>query len=139
MDLDSLLGPVETVLDLVPTLGPWVGGVIAALVVITIVSSALKPRRIPYRKRDQTRLFPWSQKKQLIAVAGGRCEHKHPLWRRCPRRGSEADHIIPWSRGGRTVLENGQLLCRKHNKRKSDTVPSHLYRWRLKQRRRRYR
>ena len=25
------------------------------------------------------------------------------------------DHIIPWSRGGETVLENIQVLCEKHN------------------------
>ena len=32
----------------------------------------------------------------------------------------EGDHIIPWSKGGKTVLENGQMLCRKHNHEKSD-------------------
>ena len=32
----------------------------------------------------------------------------------------DGDHIIPWSRGGKTVLENGQMLCRKHNLEKSD-------------------
>lgn len=32
----------------------------------------------------------------------------------------EGDHIIPWSKGGKTVLENCQMLCIKHNKEKSD-------------------
>lgn len=32
----------------------------------------------------------------------------------------EADHITPWSQGGKTVLENGQMLCRECNRRKSD-------------------
>lgn len=32
-----------------------------------------------------------------------------------------ADHKIPWSRGGHTTLENGWLLCRRHNLEKSDT------------------
>ena len=27
----------------------------------------------------------------------------------------EADHIVPWSRGGKTVQENCQMLCRRHN------------------------
>lgn len=30
------------------------------------------------------------------------------------------DHVIPWSKGGRTTLDNGQMLCEKCNLRKSD-------------------
>ena len=32
----------------------------------------------------------------------------------------EADHITPWSQGGKTNLENCQMLCRECNRRKSD-------------------
>lgn len=32
----------------------------------------------------------------------------------------EADHVTPWSQGGRTVSLNCQMLCRKDNRRKSD-------------------
>ncbi|MEE3314334.1 MAG: HNH endonuclease signature motif containing protein [Treponema sp.] len=32
----------------------------------------------------------------------------------------QGDHIVPWSRGGRTVLENLQMLCRACNNAKSD-------------------
>lgn len=32
----------------------------------------------------------------------------------------QADHIIPWSRGGKTVLENGQMLCAPCNREKSN-------------------
>ena len=32
----------------------------------------------------------------------------------------EADHIKPWSKGGKTILENCQILCRECNRRKSD-------------------
>ena len=31
-----------------------------------------------------------------------------------------ADHKIPWSCGGNTTLDNGQMLCREHNLKKSD-------------------
>ena len=32
----------------------------------------------------------------------------------------EADHITPWSQGGKTIAENCQMLCRECNRRKSD-------------------
>lgn len=32
----------------------------------------------------------------------------------------DADHIVPWSQGGKTTLENGQMLCRKCNHEKSN-------------------
>lgn len=32
-----------------------------------------------------------------------------------------ADHKLPWSRGGHTTLENGQMLCREHNLQKSNS------------------
>ncbi|MBO7153039.1 MAG: HNH endonuclease, partial [Lentisphaeria bacterium] len=32
----------------------------------------------------------------------------------------EADHITPWSAGGKTLAENCQMLCRDCNRRKSD-------------------
>lgn len=31
----------------------------------------------------------------------------------------EADHIVPWNKGGRTVEENCQMLCKYHNGHKS--------------------
>jgi 5-methylcytosine-specific restriction endonuclease McrA len=44
----------------------------------------------------------------------------------CPNCGIEleagwhGDHLLPYSRGGETILENGQALCAKCNLRKSD-------------------
>ncbi|HOW92376.1 MAG TPA: HNH endonuclease signature motif containing protein, partial [Anaerolineaceae bacterium] len=34
--------------------------------------------------------------------------------------GMEADHITPWSRGGKTSAENCQMLCLECNRRKSN-------------------
>jgi hypothetical protein len=33
--------------------------------------------------------------------------------------GMEADHITPWSKGGKTVAENCQMLCKMDNRTKS--------------------
>ena len=33
--------------------------------------------------------------------------------------GMEADHIIPWSKGGKTIAENCQMLCKMDNRVKS--------------------
>jgi 5-methylcytosine-specific restriction endonuclease McrA len=45
----------------------------------------------------------------------------------CPKCGNhfeidemEADHITPWSQGGKTIAENCQMLCRECNRRKSN-------------------
>jgi 5-methylcytosine-specific restriction endonuclease McrA len=59
-----------------------------------------------------------------VQVHGGRiatAAQRRVLWRRqaglcatcgepLPRRGAEADHIVPWSEGGRTALANLRLL-----------------------------
>ena len=34
----------------------------------------------------------------------------------------QADHIIPWSKGGKTTLDNCQLLCARHNLIKNDQI-----------------
>ena len=34
----------------------------------------------------------------------------------------QADHIIPWSEGGKTTIENGQLICALANKKKSNST-----------------
>jgi 5-methylcytosine-specific restriction endonuclease McrA len=45
----------------------------------------------------------------------------------CPKCGNhfeitemQGDHITPWSKGGKTVAENCQMLCDDCNRRKSD-------------------
>lgn len=32
----------------------------------------------------------------------------------------EGDHIKPWSKGGRTILDNCQMLCKSCNAKKTD-------------------
>ncbi|MBU2752804.1 HNH endonuclease [Acidithiobacillus thiooxidans] len=38
-----------------------------------------------------------------------------------PIEAMEADHIIPWSQGGRTTSENCQMVSKLANRRKSDS------------------
>lgn len=67
------------------------------------------------------REFPESIKRTVYEEQGHRCANPN-----CPEKDREfdisemdADHITPWVRGGRTVKENCQMLCRLCNQRKS--------------------
>ena len=57
---------------------------------------------------------------------------------RCNSAAVEADHVFPWSKGGPTVVSNGQALCRDHNRRKSNLSPPWWYVLALEKRRRSY-
>ncbi len=68
------------------------------------------------------RAFTPSQKRSAYERQQGLCPH-------CLAEGNnkvytieemEADHITPWSEGGKTVVENCQMLCKEHNRRKSN-------------------
>lgn len=67
------------------------------------------------------RVFSESQKSTMYERQGGICANKN-----CPERDKifkiyemEADHITPWTEGGKTEIENGQMLCRACNRKKS--------------------
>jgi hypothetical protein len=65
------------------------------------------------------RTFPRHLKDALLVAARGRCSTSGcdapPGW-------LEADHVIPWSRGGPTATHNGQILCAADNRAKRDGV-----------------
>lgn len=61
------------------------------------------------------RAFLPGQIRTAYEVQGGVCP---ACGRTCPIEGMEADHVVPWAEGGRTVPENLQLLCRDCNRRK---------------------
>lgn len=65
---------------------------------------------IRYATREQRRF--------VYLRDGGRCRHCGcqvvRTFQQVPQQ-ANFDHIIPWARGGRTTLENLQLLCRKCN------------------------
>lgn len=57
---------------------------------------------------DKIKLTVWEKQKHKCADCGEEYDYQF----------MEGDHIIPWRKGGRTDMENCQMLCRKCNRRK---------------------
>jgi 5-methylcytosine-specific restriction endonuclease McrA len=66
-------------------------------------------------------------RKRAIDAAGGRCRSCDVQCTLVNNTPDEAtlDHVVPLGRGGRHVLSNVQLLCRKCNSEKGDTPPEY--------------
>lgn len=64
------------------------------------------------------RAFSSNMKREAYERQGGICSNcgKH-----FEIEQMEADHITPWSQGGKTIADNCQMLCRDCNRRKSDS------------------
>ncbi|HEY9372568.1 DEAD/DEAH box helicase [Streptomyces sp.] len=73
----------------------------------------------------QKRCFTGRERTALYLAADGLCEkcgaELDPGW--------HGDHVIPYSRGGKTDLINGQALCPPCNLKKGNTVSSNLREW----------
>lgn len=68
-------------------------------------------------KNLNIRAFPDNVKRRVFTKQGGvcvKCGEKHDI------KGMEADHITPWSEGGKTTEDNCQMLCKKCNRTKSN-------------------
>jgi hypothetical protein len=111
------------------TASPWTvaaATVFALLVVVQLVHGLAHSGK----NRDPVRRFASQDKAELLRRAGGRCERHGWISGRCDvTAGLEADHVHPHSRGGWTNVSNGQVLCRRHNRAKSATIP---FNWQLK-------
>ncbi len=73
-------------------------------------------------KHLNIRAFSESQRRQMYEKQGGICPHCVAEKREKTQYellDMEADHIIPWREGGKTVIENCQMLCKNHNRIKS--------------------
>lgn len=57
---------------------------------------------------DDIKLAVWEQQAHLCTICGKEFDLEF----------MEGDHITPWREGGRTVIENCQMLCRDCNRRK---------------------
>ena len=75
-------------------------------------------------KHLNLRLFSDSQKVTMFERQNGRCANAkfsgHNDNDVFTIDEMEADHIKPWSEGGKTTLDNGQMLCKMCNRLKSD-------------------
>ena len=73
-------------------------------------------------KLDPQRYFSKDIKDTLYSKAP-RCAHIDDNGHHCDEISYsklEVDHIIPWSKGGRTVIDNARLLCKSHNASKGN-------------------
>ena len=67
-------------------------------------------------KHLNIRAFTQSQKRELFEQQQGECPNCKDTF---TINEMEADHIIPWHKGGKTTPENGQMLCRACNREKA--------------------
>ena len=65
------------------------------------------------------RQFSPEDRLTMYAKQGNRCAICQKI---CDIKDMHADHIIPWSKGGRTSLDNGQMLCTTCNLKKSNKL-----------------
>jgi 5-methylcytosine-specific restriction endonuclease McrA len=99
--------------------------VIVILLIIGLVRHTNKQRRLhrTYSKPIGTRNPPTWMKQRVYVRDNGQCRHcgvtEHQV-RVKTGKAMEYDHIIPWSRGGPTTVNNLQLLCPYCNARKSN-------------------
>ena len=61
-----------------------------------------------YNVRKDIKLAAWEKQKHICPHCGKEYDYEF----------MEGDHITPWREGGRTVIENCQMLCRECNRRK---------------------
>lgn len=74
-------------------------------------------------KHLSLRAFNDNEKRRVYEHQKGICPHckaEHRQKIHYELEEMEADHITPWCEGGKTNIENCQMLCKEHNRRKSN-------------------
>lgn len=72
--------------------------------------------KMPYLEvKDSNRLFTSDQRAVIFRLGKGVCAN---CGKQVKEEDFEADHKIPWSKGGKTQIANGQILCSTCNKSK---------------------
>ena len=76
-----------------------------------LLSGETRREKLNLRQFDEDeKRAAYESQKGVCPVCGGHFEYEE----------MEGDHIVPWSKGGKTVPENLQMLCRRDNALKSD-------------------
>lgn len=120
-------------------LGPNLGWLIPVAVFLVVATFPMLRRGPNSSVRDAWRGFKYAPRRTVLARAGDRCEGAAVIvWGRCSSPAVEVDHVFPWSRGGPTVVSNGQALCAAHNRPKGAMNPPWWYVLSLERRRRGY-
>lgn len=74
-------------------------------------------------KHLNIRAYTDNEKRQVYERQGGICPYcvaEHREKTHYELEEMEADHITPWCEGGKTNVDNCQMLCKEHNRRKSN-------------------
>lgn len=121
-------------------LGPFVPFLVAVGILLLVRVLLRWPMARPDNPwdRDPQRLFTDADRRWIKELTGNRCEHRSLFGLlRCRRRGAymdehgQMDHHYPHAKGGATVRTNLVWLCDRHNRLKSDKVPTRLETWTL--------
>ena len=128
-----------TAAEVIAILVPNLWWLIPTVVLLVALSFPMLRRGPNSSNRDVGRGFKYGPRRTVLARAGERCEAPGFLvWGRCSSPAVEVDHVFPWSRGGPTVVTNGQALCSAHNRAKGAVNPPWWYVLGLERRRRSY-
>lgn len=123
----------------VAILGPNLWWLVSGAVLVAIMAFPMPGRGPNASTRDVWRGFKYEARRTILARAGDRCEGAaFAAWGRCSSPAVEVDHVFPWSRGGPTVVSNGQALCVAHNRSKGAMHPPWWYVLGLERRRHGY-
>ncbi|MGA3065624.1 MAG: HNH endonuclease signature motif containing protein [Tepidisphaeraceae bacterium] len=72
--------------------------------------------------KDNQRLFSREQRLAIFRRDKALCQVRMKCsGAKCEWDAWEADHVVPWSKGGKTVVANGQIACLACNSSKGDS------------------